>query len=254
MAYSTEGTAVPNFAGGNTWTGTNAFNGTTGVAGLAATTASLDAEGYPIITEVSYTAGSSAVTNNNTAYTSWTKRTAGPTVIVLSPMNSLNANSTEGYPAGVGVAGRVVGDNVYNAVWNDMVDCINVPEDTELEPGYAYKFDGEKYLKTTQYLDPGFIGIHSDTYGFGTGASESGQKQLYVTIAGFVLAHVDKDYSPGTPLTCTENGWLTELKIEDMKRFPYLLVGTFWKSEPEPVWGDATRYAFVNGRKWIRVR
>lgn len=254
MAYSIEGTAVPNLSGGNTWSGTNAFNGTTGVTGLTATSASLDSEGYPIVTEVSYTAGSSAVTNNKVPYTSWTKRTAGPTVIVVSPMNAVNSNSDEGYPAGVGVVGQVVGDSVYNAIWNDMVDCITVPEDTILEPGYAYRFDGEKYTKTTGYLDQAFIGIHSDTYGFGTGCAEDNRKQLYTAIAGFVLAYVDKDYPPGTPLTCTENGWLTELKIEDMKRFPYLLVGTFWKPESEAIWGNPVRYALVNDRKWIRVR
>lgn len=254
MAYSIEGTAVPNLTGGNTWTGTNAFNGLTGQSGLSATSSSLDAEGYPIVTEVSYTAGASTVTSNAALYTSWTKRTAGPSVIVLSPMNSLNANSTEGYLAGVGVAKRVIGDNVYNAVWNDMVDSINVPEETILEPGYAYSFDGQNYRKTTGYLDSGYIGIHSDTYGFGVGATDSSQKQLYVAIAGFVLAYVDRVYAPGTPLTCTENGYLTELKIEDMKKYPYLLAGTFWKSEPEPVWGDPVRYVEVKGRKWVRIK
>lgn len=252
MAYSIEGTVVPNLTGGNTWTGKNVFSG--GESLLSSDPyASLDSEGYPVVTDTPYTAGASTVDGNATLYTSITKRTAGPGVIVLSPMNSLNANSTEGYPAGVGVTKRIVGDGVYNAVWNDMVDAINVPEDTVLEPGYAYRFDGEHYLKTEQYMDSGFIGIHSDTYGFGVGGDTS-EKQLRVAIAGFVLAYVDKDYNPGTPLTCTENGYLTELSLEDMKRAPYMLVGTFWKPEFNSVWGDPVRYADVNGRKWVKVR
>ena len=263
MAYSIEGTEVPNLTGGNSWPGTNAFNGKTGHSGLTASTSSLDAEGFPIAMEVSYTAGASAVTNNKVPYTSWTERTAGPAVIILSGVNALNANAADGYitelsvysgPAGLGVGNRLIGDNVYNAVWNDMVDCIDVPEDTVLEPGYAYSFDGQNYHKTMNYLDPGFIGIHSDTYGFGTGISEKNTKQLYIAIAGFVLAYIDKDYAPGTPLTCTSNGYLTELKEDDLKKYPYLLAGTFWKSELEEVWGTLTRFVPVNGRKWMRVK
>lgn len=253
MAYSIEGTQVPDLTGNNTWTGTNAFNSKTGNSSLSVSSSSLDAEGYPISTYTVYTAGSSAVTGNDALYTSRTVRDTGPGVIIQGSINSVNANSTEGYPAGLGVAKRLVGDTVYNAVWNDMVDCIEVPEDTDLEPGFAYSFDGKFYHKTTQYLDKGFIGIHSDTYGFGVGALEN-KKQLYVAIAGFVLAYVDKDYKPGTPLTCTKDGYLTELSIDDMSRNPHLLVGTFWKPENGYIWGDPTRSVLINGRKWVRVK
>ena len=235
------------------WSGKVAFDGYAGNSDLSASSTCLDAEGYPIVTEVSYTAGASAVTKNKVPYTSWSERTAGPAVIILGEVNAWNTDSTYG-PAGLGVTGRLIGDNVYNAVWNDMVDCINVPEDTVLEPGYAYCFDGQNYKKTQNYLDQTFIGIHSDTYGFGTGKTEDNNKQLYVAIAGFVLAYVDKDYLPGTPLTCTSNGYLTELKPEDMKKYPYLLIGTFWKPEPAEYWGNITRSIPVNGRKWIRIK
>lgn len=253
MAYSIEGTEVPNLSGGNTWSGTNAFSGKSGNSSLSVSNSSLDSEGYPIATYNVYTAGSSAVTGNAAPYTSRTVRATGPSVIIEGPLNSANANSSEGYPAGLGVAKRLIGDTVYNAVWNDMVDCIDVSKDTELEPGYAYSFDGENYHKTTKYLDKGFIGINSDTYGFGIGAKE-GVKQLKIAIAGFVLAYVDKDYKPGTPLTCTKNGYLTELSIDDMSRNPHLLVGTFWKPENGYIWGDPTRSVLINGRKWVRVK
>ena len=67
---------------------------------------------------------------------------------------------------GLGVQGNVYGGKVWGCVWNDLADCIDVPENTELEFGYAYCFDGENYFKSTKYLGNGFIGIHSDTAGF----------------------------------------------------------------------------------------
>lgn len=251
MAYSIEGTQVPDLIGNNTWSGINNFDG--GATNPNLSCGDLDDEGYPIATYNVYTAGAEAVEGNAAPYTSVTKRATGPSVIIEGPINSINANSSEGYPAGLGVAKTIVGDTVYNAVWNDMVDCIEVPEDTDLEPGYAYSFDGEKYFKTAEYLDKGFIGIHSDTYGFGIGAKED-TKQLNVAIAGFVLAYVDREYKPGTPLTCTKDGFLTKLNIEDMKKYPHLLVGTYWKPENGFIWGDPVRSVLVNGRDWVRIK
>ena len=90
--------------------------------------------------------------------------------------------------SGLGVGGDIVGDNVYNAVWNDMVDCIPVQEDLELEYGKCYCFDGEKYYLSSRYLDDGIIGIHSDTAGFYVGSKP--EKCLETAIAGFALAYV----------------------------------------------------------------
>ena len=141
---------------------------------------------------------------------------------------------------------------VYNAVWNDLADCIPVDDECKVEPGYCYCFDGEKYYKSTKYLDEGIIGIDSDTYGMNMGRKPD-LNQMDVAVAGFVLAYVDKEYKPGTPLTCTENGYLTEIKREDKIEYPERIVATYWKSEPADEWGSDSRRVRVNGRKWVKV-
>lgn len=153
---------------------------------------------------------------------------------------------------GLGVVGDIYAGAVHNAVWNDLADCIPVDDECKVEPGYCYCFDGEKYYKSTKYLDEGIIGIDSDTYGMNMG-SKSSLNQMDVAVAGFVLAYVDKEYKPGTPLTCTENGYLTEIKKEDKMEYPERIVATYWKSEPADEWGSESRKVRVNGRKWVKV-
>ena len=141
---------------------------------------------------------------------------------------------------------------VYNAVWNDLADCIPVDDECKVEPGYCYCFDGEKYYKSTKYLDEGIIGIDSDTYGMNMGRKPD-LNQMDVAVAGFVLAYVDKEYKPGTPLTCTKNGYLTKIKLRDKIKYPERIVATYWKSEPADEWGSGSRKVKVNGRKWVRI-
>ena len=141
---------------------------------------------------------------------------------------------------------------VYCAVWNDLADSISVDADCDLDYGYCYCFDGEKYTKSSKYLSEGIVGIHSDTYGLKIG-SEDGKKKMDVAVAGFVLGHVDRDYTPGTPLTCTENGYLTEIKREDKIEYPERIVATYWKNEPADEWGSDSKKVRVNGRKWVKV-
>lgn len=148
----------------------------------------------------------------------------------------------------------IMGDKVYNAVWNDIADWIEVPNETILEPGKCYVFDGKNYVFSKKYMDEGIIGIHSDTAGICMG-HKGKQKELRVSVAGFVLAYVDKVYSPGTPLTCGENGILTEMKREDTIQYPEKLIATFWKDEPEKNWPkDHENAVTVNGRKWVKIR
>lgn len=167
------------------------------------------------------------------------------------------ANITTGV-ASLNVAGGILAVGgiksavVYNAVWNDLADCIPVDDECKIEPGYCYCFDGERYYKSTKYLDEGIIGIDSDTYGMNMG-HKSGLNQMDVAVAGFVLAYVDREYKPGTPLTCTENGYLTEIKKEDKIEYPERIVATYWKNEPAGEWGSDDRKVRVNGRKWVKI-
>ena len=157
--------------------------------------------------------------------------------------------STGGIYAASGIKSNT---GVYNAVWNDLADCIPVDDECKVEPGYCHCFDGEKYYKSTKYLDEGIIGIDSDTYGMNMGR-KPGLNQMDVAVSGFVLAYVDKEYKPGTPLTCTEDGYLTEIKKEDKIEYPERIVATYWKNEPADEWGSDSRKVKVNGRKWVKV-
>ena len=147
----------------------------------------------------------------------------------------------------------IAGEKVFNAVWNDLADCIPVNKEAVIEPGYCYCFDGEKYYKSTKYLEKGIIGIESDTYGMHMG-SKPGVKQMDVAVSGFALAYVDKEYESGTPLTCTENGYLTEIAKQDKIEYPERIVGTYWKPEPNEEWGSSDRKVKVNGRHWIKIK
>ena len=154
---------------------------------------------------------------------------------------------------GIWAAGGIRGNKVYNAVWNDLADCIPVDDDCELIPGYCYCFDGEKYYKSSKYLDDGIIGIHSDTYGMHMGYKDN-CKQMDVAVAGFVLAYVDKEYPVGTPLTCTESGYLTRIEKSDKMEYPEKIVATYWKNESSEYWGGEKDKIKVNGRKWVKIK
>lgn len=141
---------------------------------------------------------------------------------------------------------------VINAVYNDYADMIFA--NIEPEPGRCYVFDGKKYRKSNEYCEKGIIGIHSDTFSFLAGGKcahkELVEKSLAISIGGFVLAHVDKVYESGTPLTCDKDGTLTKIKLKDRILHPERIVGTFWKPELDKVWHDV----LVNGRHWIKIK
>ena len=229
---------IPSMNGSQEWSGaTNTFNNSGKSTGF-------DDEGYVTTGTITESVSTSGTTATPTA------SSTGPTVTVTS--------LTSGLPAGVGVSGAVVADAAYNAVWNDIVDCIEVPDNTELEFGRAYCTNGCKFYKSRKYLDDGYIGIHSDTAGMFMGNKQV-NRQLRVASAGFVLAYVDQTYPPGTPLTVAEDGTLTKLKEEDIEKYPYKLVGTFWKDEPLEWWGfdlalTDNLLVEVKGRKWIKVK
>ena len=137
---------------------------------------------------------------------------------------------------------------VYNAVWNDLADCIPVDDKCKVEPGYCYCFDGEKYYKATKYLDEGIVGIDSDTYGMNMG-HKPGLSQMDVAVAGFVLAYVDKEYKPGTPLAVKSRGRLTKAGLFRRIFNKKSIVGYFDRKETNDLYVST----HVNGRSWIKV-
>ena len=83
---------------------------------------------------------------------------------------------------------------------------------------------------------------------------EEDKEKFNVAVAGFVLAYVDKEYEVGTPLTCTADGCLTEIKLEDKIKYPERVVATYWKNEPNEEWGPEGKKVKVNGRRWVKVK
>ena len=239
-----------NASGGDTANQTPGFGGT-----FKVTSATVDVYGHTTaLAEHTVTIPSTAAsTSASGIVTTGAQAFAGPKTFADTTDSTNNTSGAVIVSGGLGVAGNIYAGAVYGAVWNDLSDSIPVDDDCDLEHGYCYCFDGEKYSKSSKYLDDGIIGIHSDTYGFKMGAEE-GKKKMDVAVSGFVLAYVDKEYKPGTPLTCTKNGYLTKIKLRDKIRYPEKIIATYWKSEPADELGSGSRKVRVNGRKWVKVK
>jgi len=146
-------------------------------------------------------------------------------------------------------SGDIYAKHVYNAVWNDIADFIEV--DCSIEYGYVYIMDENyKVRKSRNYMEPGIIGIASDTYGFGLGNKNGKPGLMPISIGGFVLAHIDDIYLSGTPLTCSIDGTLTKIEQDDKINFPERIVATFFKPEYEKTWNGIE----VNNRHWVKVK
>lgn len=136
---------------------------------------------------------------------------------------------------------------VHNAVWNDLADCIEVPEDTDLEFGYCYSWNGGKVEKTSR-KSKNCIGIHSNTAGLFMG--EKPVKTIQAAVAGFALAYIDRIYPEGTPLTWSDDGKLTKCSLLKRLTHPERVIATFYKEEKQESWNGVK----VNNRHWVKVR
>ena len=150
--------------------------------------------------------------------------------------------------------GGISAAKVYNAVWNDLADSIEVPQDTELEYGYCYKYKNGKVYKTDEYADPNVLGIHSDTAGMVLGIKPSHIKCINLAVAGVVLAYVDNEYECGTPLVATKEGKLTKANKMTRVLHPERIVATYFRKENNDFWGPSSNKIAVNGRSWVKVK
>ena len=171
----------------------------------------------------------------------------------LNISNTLgNTNPTSG--TALACTGGISAAKVYNAVWNDLADSIEVPSDTELEYGYCYKYKDEKVYNTDKYADPNVLGIHSDTAGMVLGIKPSHIKCINLAVAGVVLAYVDKEYECGTALVATKEGKLTKANRATRLLHPERIVATYYKKEKEDLWGPKSNRIKVNGRSWVKIK
>ena len=172
---------------------------------------------------------------------------------------SLNINNTLGDSnpdSGTAVAcnGGIRAAKVYNAVWNDLADSIEVPQDTELEYGYCYKYKNGKVYKTDEYADSNVLGIHSDTAGMVLGIKPSHIKCINLAVAGVALAYVDNEYECGAPLVATKEGKLTKANKMTRVLHPERIVATYFRKENNDFWGPSSNKIAVNGRSWVKIK
>lgn len=146
---------------------------------------------------------------------------------------------------------KICATYIQGAVWNDLVDCIEVPEDTEeLEHGYCYALTGDSCKKTSKRAQKNAVlAIHSNTAGFIMGEKEN-KKTIHMALAGFVLAYTDKSYKTMTPLTCTKDGRLTKMNWLDRIFRKDALVGYYYKDEKSEDWNGVA----VSGRNWVKIK
>jgi len=146
--------------------------------------------------------------------------------------------------ANLTATGNIRANKVYNAVYNDIVDCIEIADGTEVEYGKAYTYKAIKSQKRCQDC----IGIASDTYGFCLGGDVK-KNQMPIAIGGFVLAHTPI-YPEGTPLVSNENGTLIKASFLEKLFYSHRIIAIFYKVEKEKQWNDIQ----VNERHWVKVK
>lgn len=148
--------------------------------------------------------------------------------------------------------GGLTASKVYNSVYNDIADFFELDREIDIiEYGKCYVRlpEGDTIL-SSEYNQQGIIGIATDTYGYGLGKKDIGNKEIPIAIGGIVLAYTDKIYLPGTPLTCTENGILTEMDRQTASFYPERIVATFYKEEKQEFWNDIE----VKERHWVKIK
>lgn len=148
--------------------------------------------------------------------------------------------------------GGLSASRVYNAVYNDIADYFEIDNElSEIEYGKCYvRYANGDTNISSEYNQQGIVGIASDTLGFGVGKKDIGNKEIPIAIGGIVLAYVDEIYETGTPLTTSENGYLTQMDRQTVSMYPERLVATFYKEEKQELWNDIE----VKGRYWVKIK
>ena len=246
--------------------GLSTFVGSISCAGISV----IGTANIPTIASTTLTANA-ATTNTLTVTTSATfNGTIG--VVGVSTLTTVNATTinvgtlavtgTSSHTGNATFNGNLTGTGgatlsgfgkVYNAVWNDIADLIDLQHNElvgVLSFGYVYVRD----LKTgnirisNRYASSGIIGIASDTYGIGLGQKDT-VDQLPIAIGGFVLARTPV-YPAGTPLTSDRFGMLTKAHWFTRMLHPERIVATFFKREDQLAWNGIS----VDNRHWVKVQ
>lgn len=200
-------------------------------------------------------AGMSILPSLTSGAVSFKKGATGPQALYLNDLGQVCIGTTTAADATTKLT--VYGDikttnsgKVYGSVWNDIADYLEVDHEIKVEFGKVYvrTKQGETRL-SLHPCEKGIIGIASDTYGMSVGKKGKGKKEIPIALAGIVLAHLDREYESGTPLTSGRNGVLTKMYWWELIFKPQALVATFYKKETAKKWNGIT----VNGRHWVKI-
>ncbi len=140
---------------------------------------------------------------------------------------------------------------VWNAVWNDIADFQLLND--ELAFGYCYYDTLEGARLCNQRCQMAVMGIASNTFGFGVGAGAN-TREVPIAVAGWVLAHVDREYPCGTPLTNAADARLTAMTLQEKRDYPERLVALYKGPERRSHWGPSQGQIEVCGRHWVKVK
>lgn len=171
--------------------------------------------------------------------------------VLINTLRGVAINTTDTNPTGtsrLNIDGYLHATRVYNAVWNDIADFIEVEKDTPIRYGVVYIKNEFGHRVACRYAEKGSLGIASDTLGFGVGQKE-GVPQIPIAIGGFVLAHCSHEYDSGTPLVSNYTGGLTKANLITRVFHPERILATYYKPEPLEEWNGVK----VNGRHWVKV-
>jgi len=154
----------------------------------------------------------------------------------------LEAGSTPAGTTALEYNGYFYATRVYNAVYNDYADFWRAEHGVPLKPGYCYSFNNKGLILTNKRNHKACMGICSDTFGFATGQELNG---IPISVAGFLLAYVDKVYKAGTLLIPNKESILTKARFYEKRRpiAKYMFKETKLK----------TRNVKVNNRSWIKI-
>lgn len=150
----------------------------------------------------------------------------------------------------LGYNGYFYATRVYNAVWNDLADFHLL--DDELIYGKCYYQSPTGSKICTKKCQKGLIGVASDTFGISAGSNKD-IETVPISVAGWVLSFIDKEYEPGTPLMNDKRGNLTKMPLWRKILYPERMVATYGYKEKEEMWGPADSQVVVNGRHWIKI-
>ena len=132
---------------------------------------------------------------------------------------------------------------IYNAVYNDYADYVLLLKGQFKKAGMCYYETGEGLAICNKRNQLGAFGICSDTYGYATGVERGA---VPISVAGIVLAYVDKVYKVGTLLVNSKTGILTKAK----KKERYNALAMFMRKETK----IKTKGVYVKGRCWVKIK